>query len=84
MATEKRYELTPASTQLLERAFLRQPPKDDQASRYELINSKLEHLARTFCTLTPQCPEQTIMVNKIREVAHWAKEAIEKNEIGGR
>ena len=80
----KTYDLSPRTSQTLDRAFFQMPFTDDQQQRIEAINEKLRQTATFLAKMTSECPEQTLMVRAIQEAGFWAREAIHKNESGGK
>lgn len=77
----KQYEVSPGTAQKVEKAFLAKPLSQDQVQRIEKVDERLGQLARQLAQLTPECAEQTTMIDRIREVGFWAREAIHKNEL---
>lgn len=76
----KTFDLSPKTQSLVERSFQSHPPSQDQQPRFEAINERLLQLSRYLCSLTPESPEQTLMVRCLQEAKFWATEAISKNE----
>lgn len=78
----KTYDTSPRTQQLLDRAFLQHPLGDDQQQRLEAIHEKARQFAAFLCRMTPESPEQTLMIRAVQEAGFWAGESIRKSEIG--
>lgn len=76
----KTYELTATVASRVEKAFQQHPVTQEQQQRFEEINQKLSSVARRLCQLTPESPEQTRMINALKDAEYLALEAIRKNE----
>jgi hypothetical protein len=76
----KKYEPTPAVQSRLEKAFQQNPITSDQQQRIEMINEKLHQLGRFLITVTPECPEQTRILNMLHDANLLAADTIRKNE----
>jgi len=76
----KKYDLSPALSAKVERAFQLHPLTQDQQQRIDLINSKISQCARNLMTITPESDEQSRMLNKLQEAKFLAEESIRKNE----
>lgn len=64
----------------LERRFMYHPPTDDQAERYELINSWTRSYAKLIRDLTPPGREQSLALTALEEVRMRANQAIATGE----
>ena len=76
----KKYDVSPGLAGRVEKAFQQNPLTQDQQQRIELINEKFSQVARFIISVTPECAEQTRIINKLQESNRLAGEAIKKNE----
>ena len=60
----------------LEAIFTYHPPKGDQAERYVKIRDKAKEFAEVVVDCTPECPDQSAAIRKIREAVMTANAAI--------
>lgn len=64
----------------LDNIFSYHPPKSDQPARYVAIRDAGKALAQTILDSTPQCPDQSAAIRKVREAVMTANAAIAINE----
>lgn len=64
----------------LDNKFAHHPPKDDQATRYAEIRSKIGETAKFVRDRTPCSPEQTRAINALHEAMMLANASIAINE----
>lgn len=76
----KTYELSPTVAARVEKAFQQNPLSTDQLQRIEKLNERFSQTARFVASMTPECPEQTRIINMLQEANLLAGEAIKKNE----
>lgn len=62
----------------LEHAFHLITNREGWADSVVVLNEKMLQLGRWLYTRTPKCPEQVIMLQKIKEAQFWAEQAIKK------
>lgn len=67
---------------VLDKAFLSHPLSQEQNQRLEKVHERLAQAGRFLSTLTPDSDEQRKMIQCLQEAGFWAREAINKNEVG--
>ncbi len=65
---------------MLDNVFSYHKPFGDQPERYEKIRAAGKEFARSILANTPQCPDQTAALRKVREAVMTANAAIAVNE----
>lgn len=76
----KVYDLSTTVSNRVEKAFQQNPLSSDQVQRIDKINERFMQIARGIATMTPECPEQTRVINMLQEANLLCAEAIKKNE----
>jgi hypothetical protein len=60
----------------LEPIFTYHPPKGDQSKRYDKLRTAAYEFAKMILECTPECPDQTAAIRKVREAVMTANAAI--------
>lgn len=60
----------------IDQLFTYHAPKGDQPERYERIRNAAKEFAKVVLECTPECPDQTVAIRKIREAVMTANASI--------
>lgn len=76
----KRYPISLAMQQDLDKRFTYHKPKTDQPCRYEVLRDKAKELAELIIETSPSSREQSLALTNLEQAIMWANAGIARNE----